>query len=59
MKMNKDFLEIYRESSLFERREQVQPHMSYAHEKERHRVIKEGRIDLLDSALQIPPDGCI
>ncbi|MGF0033868.1 helix-turn-helix domain-containing protein [Bariatricus sp. SGI.154] len=55
--MNKDFLEIYRESSLFERREQVQPHMSYAHEKERHRVIKEGRIDLLDSALQIPPDG--
>lgn len=57
MKTKQDSLEISRINTLFDRREQTRPHMSYAHEKERHRVIREGRIDLLDSALQIPPDG--
>ena len=32
-------VEILREYQLFRRREDTQPHMSYAHEKERHRVI--------------------
>ncbi|MCD8189339.1 MAG: AraC family transcriptional regulator [Clostridiales bacterium] len=45
------------ESNLFRRREGTEPHMSYAHEKERHRVITEGRCDLLDEALKIPADG--
>lgn len=57
MEKSKASLGAYREQTLFERREQVQPHMSYAHEKERHRVIKEGRIDMLDLILQIPADG--
>lgn len=57
MKREKDFLETYRGNSLFERRELAQPHMSYAHEKEKYRVIREGRIDLLDSVIRIPPDG--
>lgn len=50
-------IEILREYNLFRRRELTQPHMSYAHEKERHRVIMEGRIDQLDAVLKIPPDG--
>ncbi len=53
----KDLIGAYREQTLFDRREQAQPHMSYAHEKERHRVIREGRVDLLDAVLQIPADG--
>lgn len=57
MEKKKDSLNAYREQTLFERREQVQPHMSYAHEKERHRVIREGRVDMLDYVLQIPADG--
>ena len=57
--MNKktDFLKAYREDSMFERRELAQPHMSYAYEKEKYRVIREGRVDLLDSVTRIPPDG--
>ena len=57
--MNKktDFLKAYREESMFERRELAQPHMSYAYEKEKYRVIREGRVDLLDSVARIPPDG--
>ena len=61
--MNKktDFLKAYREDSMFERRELAQPHMSYAYEKEKYRVIlneiREGRVDLLDSVARIPPDG--
>lgn len=57
MKRGRDFLETYRGYSLFERRELTQPHMSYAYEKEKYRVIREGRIDLLDSVTRIPPDG--
>lgn len=59
MVMNKktDFLKAYREDSMFERRELAQPHMSYAYEKEKYRVIREGRVDLLDSVTRIPPDG--
>lgn len=49
--------EILREYQLFKRREDVQPHMSYAHEKLRYKIITEGRMDLLDEVLQIPPDG--
>lgn len=57
MKREKDSLEKYRGDTLFERREQIQPHASYAYEKERNRVVREGRIDLLESALQVMPDG--
>lgn len=49
--------EILREFELFKRREDAQPHMSYAHEKLRYKIITEGRIELLDEVLQIPPDG--
>lgn len=56
-KRNTDFLEAYRGHSLFERRELAQPHMSYAYEKEKYRVIREGRIDLLDTVTRMPPDG--
>lgn len=57
MKKETDFLEIYRENSMFERREHAKPHMSYAYEKQKYRVIREGRVDLLDSVTRIPPDG--
>lgn len=57
MKRETDFLEMYRGNSMFERRELAKPHMSYAYEKEKYRVIREGRVDLLDSVAQIPPDG--
>lgn len=50
-------IDITRENELFQRREKALPHMSYAHEKERHRVITEGRTDLLEAVLKIPPDG--
>ncbi len=56
-KRETDFLEAYRGYSLFERRELVQPHMSYAYEKEKCRVIREGRVDLMDSVTRMPPDG--
>ena len=48
---------ILREYQLFRRREDAQPHMSYAHEKERHRVISEGRVDEIEQVMAIPPDG--
>lgn len=57
MKRETDFLEAYRGYSLFERRELAQPHMSYAYEKEKYRVIREGRTDLLDSVTRMQPDG--
>lgn len=57
MKKEIDFLELYMGNSLFERREAVQPHMSYAQEKERYRVIREGRTDLLEAVLKLLPDG--
>ncbi|MEZ3487132.1 MAG: AraC family transcriptional regulator [Lachnospiraceae bacterium] len=57
MRREEDFLEAYRGYSMFERRELAQPHMSYAYEKEKYRVIREGRMDLLDSVTRIPPDG--
>ncbi len=57
MDNQKNAVEILREYQLFCRRETVQPHMSYAHEKERHRVIMEGRIDKIESVMNIPPDG--
>ncbi|MCD7735609.1 MAG: AraC family transcriptional regulator [Lachnospiraceae bacterium] len=47
----------YRENSLFERREQVQPHASYAYEKLLLRVIAQGRTDQLEEVMRIPPDG--
>jgi YesN/AraC family two-component response regulator len=56
MKKDAD-IEIIREYELFRRREEAQPHMSYAHEKLRYRVITEGRIEDLENALLIPPDG--
>ncbi len=52
-------VEILREYQLFRRREDTQPHMSYAHEKERHRVISEGRVDEIDRVMAIPPDGTV
>ena len=56
--MKKDAsIEITREHGLFQRREEAQPHMSYAHEKIRYRVITEGRIEEVEDALQVPPDG--
>ena len=55
--MKKDAsIEITREHGLFQRREEAQPHMSYAHEKIRYRVITEGRIEEVEDALQVPPD---
>ncbi len=59
MKQNTDFLQAYREKSMFERRELVQPHMSYAYEKVKYQVIREGRTDLLDSVAHVPPDGTV
>ncbi len=53
----KEELEAGREWNLFYRREEAEPHMSYAYEKERYRVITEGRCDQLDEVLKIPPDG--
>ncbi len=50
-------LKAGQEWNLFQRREKTEPHMSYAHEKERYRVITEGRCDLLEEVLKIPPDG--
>lgn len=50
-------LDILREYQLFRRREDTQPHMSYAHEKERHRVISEGRVDAIEKVLAQQPDG--
>lgn len=56
--MKKDAgVEIGREYGLFQRREAVQPHISYAHEKIQYKVITEGRIEDIDEVLRIPPDG--
>ena len=44
MKKEIDFLDAYREKSMFRRRELAEPHMSYAYEKEKYRVIREGKI---------------
>ena len=57
MKTQPDNIEAYREDILFDRRENVQRHMSYTHEQIRHRIIKEGRVDLIQQALQSTPDG--
>lgn len=57
MKKIYDEIEIHKKDILFNRREHSQRHMSYIHEQVRHQVIKEGRIDLLEQALQTPPDG--
>ena len=57
MRKAEDFLEAYRGYSIFERRELAQPHMSYAYEKEKYRVIREGRVDIMDSVTRLPPDG--
>ncbi len=52
-------VEIVREYQLFQRREDVQPHVSYAHEKIRHRIISEGRVDEVEKMTMLPPDGTI
>lgn len=53
-------VEILREYQLFRRREDVQPHMSYAHEKIRHRIISEGRVEELEKMTMMPPpDGTV
>ena len=57
MKKEIDFLDAYREKSMFRRRELAEPHMSYAYEKEKYRVIREGRVDLLDAVSRLLPDG--
>lgn len=57
MNKTRDAVEIIREYQLFRRREETQPHMSYAHEKERYRIITEGRTDRIEEVLKIPPDG--
>lgn len=49
--------ENYRDKLLFDRREEQIPHMSYTHEKLRHQVITDGRVDLIEAVAQIPPDG--
>lgn len=53
----KQAVDILREYQLFKRREDAQPHMSYAHEKVRHRIITEGRVDEIENVMEIPPDG--
>lgn len=55
--MINDSIKVLSEKSLFDRRENLEPHMSYAHEQIRHRIITEGRIDQLDEVLRIQPDG--
>lgn len=57
MDKTKKTLKAYQESTLFDRRELLQPHMSYMNEKERYRVIREGRVDLIETVMKIPPDG--
>lgn len=57
MDSQKKAVNALREYQLFQRREEVQPHMSYANEKERHRVISEGRVDEIEKVLDLPPDG--
>lgn len=57
MKDQEKAVDIIREYQLFRRREESQPHMSYAHEKERHRVISEGRVEDIEHVMKIPPDG--
>ena len=52
-------VEILREYQLFRRREEAEPHMSYAHEKERHRVIREGKVEEIERVMKIPPDGTV
>lgn len=60
MFMEKDAnIEIVREHELFQRREEIMYHISYAHEKILCHVITEGHIDGLNKALQIPPDGTV
>ena len=46
-----------KENILFNRREQCLHHMSYTHEMIRHKVIKEGRTDLIEQVLKTSPDG--
>lgn len=56
--MKKDAsIEILREYGLFQRREEAQPHISYAHEKIQYKVITEGRVEDIEEALLVPPDG--
>ena len=50
-------IEISREHGLFQRREEAQPHISYAHEKIQYRVITGGHIEDIEAALRVPPDG--
>lgn len=57
MKDQEKAVDILREYQLFRRREEAQPHMSYAHEKERHRLISEGRVEDIERVMKIPPDG--
>lgn len=57
MEDQKKAVDILREYQLFRRREEIEPHMSYAHEKERHRVISEGRVEDIERVMKIPPDG--
>lgn len=52
-----DPIDILFSSNVFNRREESSPHISYAHEKERYRIVAQGRIDELEQSLTIPPDG--
>lgn len=56
--MNKENnIHLHVESELFKRREHGTPHTSYAAEKNRHKIIQEGRIDLMNKELLSEPDG--
>lgn len=45
------------EDELFKRRETGMPHISYASEKIRHKIIQDGRVDLMEEELLTKPDG--
>lgn len=57
MDEQKRAIDTLREYQLFRRREETEPHMSYRHEKERHRLICQGRVDEIERAIKTPPDG--
>ncbi len=56
---NTDTIPLSIEDELFKRREAGIPHTSYAGEKRRHKIIQEGRIDLMEQELLTEPDGSI
>lgn len=52
-----DSITRMREGRLFARREDGQPHISYATEKLGHQVIRDGRVDQIETILNLPVTG--